>query len=84
MQQMIDFITANPLYGVGLALLLMLLIVGLLKRAVKLVAIAVLLNVGYAYYLHDLAQSAYDRAARTVHDAAEQVTDKASQVMQIK
>jgi len=84
MQQMLDFITANPLYGVGLALLLVLLVVSLVKRAVKLVVIAVLLNVGYGYYLHDMAQTAYDRAAKTVRNAAGQVTDKAGELMQLK
>lgn len=72
MQQVIDFITANPLYGVGLALLLVFLIFSLVKKAVKLVVIAVLLNVGYGYYLHDMAQTAYDRAISTVKDAAGQ------------
>lgn len=72
MQQVIDFIAANPLYGVGLALLLAFLIFSLVKKAVKLIVIAVLLNVGYGYYLHDMAQTAYDRAISTVKDAADQ------------
>ena len=72
MQPVIDFITANPLYGVGLALLLVFLIFSLVKKAVKLVVIAVLLNVGFGYYLHDMAQTAYDRAISTVRDAAGQ------------
>ncbi|PKM46418.1 MAG: hypothetical protein CVV05_01705 [Gammaproteobacteria bacterium HGW-Gammaproteobacteria-1] len=79
MQQVIDFVTANPLYGVGLALLLVFLIFSLVKKAVKLVVIAVLLNVGYGYYLHDMAQTAYDKAARAVEDAAEQASRAAGQ-----
>jgi hypothetical protein len=35
----------------------------------------VLLNVGYGYYLHDMAQTAYDKAADAVKDAAEQAGD---------
>ncbi len=75
MQSVIDFITANPLYGVGLALLLVFLIFSLVKKAVTLVVIAVLLNLGYGYYLHDMAQTAYDKAADAVKDAAEQAGD---------
>jgi Fe2+ transport system protein B len=77
--QIIDFVTANPLYGVGLALLLVFLIFSLVKKAVKLVVIAVLLNVGYGYYLHDMAQTASDKAARAVEDAAEQASRAAGQ-----
>lgn len=79
MQSVIDFITANPLYGVGLALLLVFLIFSLVKKAAKLVVIALLLNLGYGYYLHDMAQTAYDKAARAVEDAAEQASRAAGQ-----
>jgi len=75
MQPVIDFITANPLYGIGLALLLAFLIFSLVKKALKLVVIAVLLNVAYSYYLHDLAHTAYERAESTVKEAAEQAGD---------
>ncbi|WP_127475179.1 hypothetical protein [Sulfurivermis fontis] len=78
MQQILDFIIANPLYGAGLAILLLLLVISLIKRAVKLVVVAVLLNVGYGYYLHDAAMSYYDKATRAVEDAAEQATDAAA------
>ena len=75
MQQMLDFAITNPLYGVGLTLLLALLAVSLIKRAVTLIVIAVLLNVGYGYYLHDAAMSYYDRAAKSVEGAVKQAGD---------
>lgn len=78
MQQVVDFIIANPLYGAGLAVLLLLLVISLIKRAVKLVVVAALLNVGYGYYLHDAAMSYYDKATRAMEDAAEQATDAAA------
>lgn len=78
MQQIMDFIIANPLYGAGLAVLLLLLVIGLIKRAVKLVVVAVLLNVGYGYYLHDAAMSYYDKATRAVEGAVEQASGAAT------
>ena len=84
MQPVIDFVSAHPLYGIGLALLLVLFLVSLARRAAKLAIVAVLLNVGYGYYLHDMAQSAYDQAALQVRDAAGQVSDKAGALMQLK
>ena len=84
MQSIIDFISANPLYGIGLTLLLVLLFVSLFKRAMKLVVIAVLLNLGYGYYLHDMAQGAYEKASQSIRNAADEMTDKAGTMIPTK
>ncbi len=84
MQPVIDFVSANPLYGAGLVLLLVLLAVGLIKRAVKLVAIAALLNVGYGYYLHDAAANAYQKAQETVEDVAGKAAAKAGGMLPLR
>ncbi len=77
MGAVIDFVTANPLYGAGIVLLLALLIVGVVKKMAKLAVIAVLLNVGYVYYLHDAAADYYQQAQRTVEGAAAKAADAA-------
>lgn len=75
MESIIEFLQANPLYAAGIALLLVFLIIGLIKKAVVLIVVAVLLNVAYIYYLHDMAEDAYQKASRGVESATEMMKD---------
>ncbi len=53
MTSLIEFFQGNPLYGVGLVFLIIFLIISLIKKAVKLLVIALILFIGYSYYLSD-------------------------------
>lgn len=77
MQPVIDFVVANPLYGVGIAVLLLFLVVSLVKQAFKLALIALVVSGVYSYFLHDLANDAYARAAT----AAEAVAGQARELL---
>ena len=84
MEALIEFVTDNPLYAVGTALLLILLIVALVKKMLKVAIIAVALNVGYTYYLHDMAQDAYAKAeakAEDIKDKTEDLIDAAGNII---
>jgi hypothetical protein len=71
MEALIDFVTQNPLYGIGIVALVLLLLFALMKKMIKLVIIAILLNIGYVYYLQDMAQDAYARAEAKYETAKE-------------
>jgi hypothetical protein len=49
---MIDFVTATPLHGAALALLVLMVILALAKKLVKVALVMVVLLLGYGYYLH--------------------------------
>lgn len=72
MEAFIDFVTQNPLYGIGIVALVLLLLFALLKKMIKLVIIAILLNIGYVYYLQDLAEDAFTRAEAQYEAAKDQ------------
>jgi len=78
MVAIIDFLQANPLYAVGLVFLVLFLLITLIKKAIKLLVLAVVLNIGYGYYLHDISD-AYQQANKSIEsavDAAKDVLDK--------
>ena len=54
MASFIEFLQGNPLYIVGLFFLIIFFIVSLLKKAIKLLVIALILFIGYSYYLNDI------------------------------
>ncbi|MGM0594669.1 MAG: hypothetical protein ACQETD_09040 [Pseudomonadota bacterium] len=85
MQAIIDFLQANPFYAVGAAVLLVLFIISLVKKAVMLAAILIVLNAGYGYYLHDAAQTYLQQAQQryeTVREGAGEASDKAGDLFQ--
>jgi len=74
----IDFLQANPLYAVGLVFLVLFLLISLITKAIKLLVVAVVLNIGYGYYLHDISD-AYQKANDSIEsavDVAKDVLDK--------
>ena len=81
MEQLIDFLTNNPLYAAGVVVLTLLLLVALIKKMVKVAILAVALNAGYVYYLQDAAEKAYADTQDKVEQAAEQATDKAGDLI---
>lgn len=74
-QPIIDFLEANPLYAVGGAIFLLFLIYSLVKKAIKLVVIAIILNLAYGYYLADMANEFYSKASNTVEDVRQKAED---------
>jgi hypothetical protein len=72
MTAIIDFLQANPLYAAGLVVLLLFFIISLVTKAIKLVVVAVILNIGYGYYLHDISD-AYQQANQKVESAMDTV-----------
>jgi hypothetical protein len=70
----IDFLQANPLYAVGLAVLIMFFIISLITKAIKLLVIAVVINLGYGYYLHDISD-AYQEANKSIESAVDVAKD---------
>ncbi len=83
MASFIEFLQDNPLYIVGLALLIIFLIISLIKKAVKLIVIAVILFVGYSYFLND-SFSGYDNLKgnlESLENKAEKVVETAKEVL---
>jgi c-di-AMP phosphodiesterase-like protein len=76
MEQLIDFVTENPLYAVGVVLFTLLLLIALVKKAIKIAILAVALNAGYIYYLQDSAEKYYAKG----QDKVEQISQEASKV----
>lgn len=75
MQPILDYVMAHPLYGAAAAVLLLFLLTSLLKKAFKLALIALVLNLGYGYFLHDLAMDAYERASAAAGKAADEARE---------
>ena len=75
MEALVEFISDNPLYAVGIALLLLFLIFALIKKMVMVAIIAIILNIAYVYYLQDMAQDTYARAEARVGKAADKAAD---------
>ena len=74
----VDFLQANPLYAAGLAFLVLFLLISLITKAIKLLVVAVVLNIGYGYYLHDISD-AYQKANKSIEsavDVAKDILDK--------
>ena len=73
MEAIIELILDNPLYGVGLAALLLLLLFSVVKRMMKVFIIAIVLSVAYIYYLNDAADDVLakskEKAENLIDDA---------------
>jgi hypothetical protein len=84
MEALIEFITQNPLYGIGVVALLLFMVFALIKKMFILAIIAIALNAGYVYYLQDIAEDAYARAGSKYESAKEQaenLMDKAGSLI---
>ena len=81
MEAIIEFLQANPLYAVGAAMLIVFFVVSLITKAVKLAVIAVVLNLGYGYYVHDIAEDAYARANKSIESAVDTAVDTAKDLI---
>lgn len=57
MDSFITFLQDNPLYIIGLVLLIIFILFSLFKKAVKLLIIAIILFAGYSYFLNGSYQS---------------------------
>ena len=75
MEALIEFLTENPLYALGIAVGVLLLIVALVKKMLKFAIIVVVLNAGYGYYLQDMAQDAYSKAEAKIDAAKDKADD---------
>lgn len=73
MEAIIELIQDNPIYGVGLGVLLLLFLFALFKKMFKILIIAIILNLAYVYYLHDMAGDVISKG----QSKAEQFIDKA-------
>jgi hypothetical protein len=88
MEALIEFIKENPLYAAGTAVLLLFFIISLVKKAAKLAVLAIALNLGYGYYLNDLAQAYYAEAqqrmetARDNYEAAKETVQGAGETVE--
>ena len=76
MEQLIDFVTENPLYAAGIVLFTLMLLIALVKKAIKIAILAVALNAGYIYYLQESAEKYYAKG----QDKVEQISKEASKV----
>jgi hypothetical protein len=84
MEALIEFVTQNPLYGLGIAAGVLLLLVALVKKMTKFAIIVVILIAGYGYYLQDMAQDAYSKTEAKVDvakDKAEDLIDEAGALL---
>lgn len=70
----IDFLQDNPLYAAGLVFLVLFLLISLITKAIKLLLVAVVLNIGYGYYLHDISD-AYQKANKSIESAVDVAKD---------
>lgn len=71
MEVMFDYAMDNPLFGAVALGLLFFLGLTLFKKMFKLVLLAIVLNVVYFYYLHDIANDYYTQ----VEGVADEVMD---------
>jgi len=79
MAPVIEFLQANPLYAVAAVVLIIFFVFSLIKKAIKLVIVAVVLNIGFGYYVQDIAEDAYSKASKQIGsavDTAKEVLDK--------
>jgi len=53
MTTFIEFLQENPLYIAGIVFFIIFIIIALLKKAIKFLVIAVILFVGYSYFLNN-------------------------------
>lgn len=84
METLIEFITNNPLYGVGIVALLLFMVFALIKKMIFVALIAICLNVAYIYALNDMADEAYAKANdkyEATKDAADTLINKADSLL---
>ena len=72
MERLIEFVTENPLYAIGVVVLTLMLLVALVKRALKTAILALLLIAGYLYYLHESAEKHYARGQEKLEGLTEE------------
>lgn len=78
MEALVEFISQNPLYGAGIVLGVVILLIALAKKMLKLAIVAIVLTAAYVYYLHDMAEETYSKAEKKfedVRDSADQLID---------
>lgn len=81
MEAIIEFLQANPLYAVGAAILVVLFVISLITKAVKFAVIAVALNLGYGYYVQDIAEDAYAEANNSIESVVDSAVDTAKDIV---
>ena len=81
MESVIEFLQANPLYAAAAAVLIILFVISLFMKAVKLIVIALVLNLGYGYYVQDRAEDTYAKANRTIESAVDTAVDTAKDML---
>lgn len=62
MEPLIDFLSNNPLYAIGIVVLVLLLIFALIKKMMTFAIVLAILVGAYFYYLHDTANDLANRA----------------------
>ena len=84
MEAVIEFVTINPLYGLGIVAGVLFLLFALVKKMVKVAVVVVILNIAYGYALQNMAQEAYTRAQtqyELAKDKAENLIDDADSLI---
>ena len=83
MASFIEFLQGNPLYIVGFAFLIILFIVSLLKKAIKILVVALILFIGYSYYLNDIfdVYQSSNGSFELLENKAEELVDGAKDIL---
>lgn len=84
MEAFIDFLKANPLYTAGAAALLLFFVISLLKKGITLAIVALLLNAGYGYFVHEKAQDYYEQLQLKADAAKEKLEQTQRQYESMK
>lgn len=77
MDAVIELLKDNPIYAAGLALLLLLLVFSLAKRMMKVLLLAIALNIAYVYFLQERAEDLYASGKKQ----AEELIDEAGKLI---
>ena len=75
MEPLIDFLNNNPLYALGIVVLLLLLTFAIIKKMVTFAVIMAILAGAYFYYLHDTANDFANRAASSLESIKDKTMD---------
>ena len=70
----INFLQSNPLYAAGLAILILFFVISLITKAIKLMIVAIVLNIGYGYHLYDISE-AYQKVNENIESAVDVAKD---------
>ena len=84
MASFVAFLQGNPLYIVGFAFLIVFFIVSLIKKAIKFLAIALILFIGYSYYLNDIfdAYQSSNGRIELLETKAKELVDEAKGILE--